>query len=694
MDPLSAFSLACGIIQVVDFSIKAGAKLHELYSDGAISENREVQEMASHLNSLCQGLQLLNQQSQDEVQVLGRKCADTAQELISLLQQLELKRKRTFLQVASKAIKNVKKKSQVVSLQKKLDNYRRLIDSRILINLRQKSDLIAVQQNDSFQELDKKVQAMIRSLAEDSRSFDELKMIVTSESESVMRYISRTTEQHEVRKAEEEYRKTFLKSLWYSEIYRRQESIKDAHAQTFSWIFKESESDDHDASKWHNFGEWLRNENGTYWMSGKAGSGKSTLMNYVCQDNRTQRSLSLWSQGRDVLIPSFFFWNSGADMEKNSEGMLRSLIYQILDRYPTLIPLPNQLSNVSTQIPVWTMRRLRNTLQSVLSQVEEYCHICFFLDGLDELIGDQDELIALMEQMRSKTVKICLSSRPDRIYQNAFGRSARLNLQDLTKADITAYVNGKLQSKLESMLDPKLGSRLQRWDRIESSRLLLDDIVDKAKGVFLWVELVVRDLLIGLANDDSFEQLEQRVNQIPSSIRGLYAWMLGRIDPCHRKEASILLQMILSAYTRSFLDIALALDEDLHNKADLSVQQITNQYEKMGDRIPTITAGLCEVFSPPYTTIKKEGSPRHLLVGSNRSRQQWRNLGSSLTISETDVPLELSALQYCEVVAQVNFHHRTATEFLQESEQAKNFLSSYTPQVFRPLYSLCSRTTH
>ena len=96
------------------------------------------------------GLRNPSQQSQDEVQVLGRKCADTAQELISLLQQLEMKGKRNLLQVASKAIKNVEKKSKVVGLQQKLDDYRRLIDSRILVDLRQRIDLIAVQQDDSF----------------------------------------------------------------------------------------------------------------------------------------------------------------------------------------------------------------------------------------------------------------------------------------------------------------------------------------------------------------------------------------------------------------------------------------------------------------------------------------------------------------------------------------------------------------
>lgn len=52
MDPLTAFSLACGVIQVVDFSIKVLAKCKEIHDHGALSEHQEVEEITKHLADL------------------------------------------------------------------------------------------------------------------------------------------------------------------------------------------------------------------------------------------------------------------------------------------------------------------------------------------------------------------------------------------------------------------------------------------------------------------------------------------------------------------------------------------------------------------------------------------------------------------------------------------------------------------
>lgn len=49
MDPLTAFSLACGVIQVVDFSTKTVAKCVEIYKEGSSSEYRDLEDLTKHL---------------------------------------------------------------------------------------------------------------------------------------------------------------------------------------------------------------------------------------------------------------------------------------------------------------------------------------------------------------------------------------------------------------------------------------------------------------------------------------------------------------------------------------------------------------------------------------------------------------------------------------------------------------------
>ncbi len=54
MDPLTAFSLACGVIQVVDFSLNVVGKCREVYRDGTSTEHLgQVSLIMLEIESLC-----------------------------------------------------------------------------------------------------------------------------------------------------------------------------------------------------------------------------------------------------------------------------------------------------------------------------------------------------------------------------------------------------------------------------------------------------------------------------------------------------------------------------------------------------------------------------------------------------------------------------------------------------------------
>lgn len=110
------------------------------------------------------------------------------------------------------------------------------------------------------------------------------------------------------------------------------------------------------------------------------------------------------------------------------------------------------------------------------------------IDGLDEYEGDKDELVDLLRNVTSSLgpdsrLRLCLSSRPWNIFQDAFGNGLNFRLQDLTYRDISLYVSGSLNSR----------ARVRELERINqnSTSELFDEIVQKADGVFLWVKLVV-----------------------------------------------------------------------------------------------------------------------------------------------------------------------------------------------------------
>lgn len=57
----------------------------------------------------------------------------------------------------------------------------------------------------------------------------------------------------------------------------------------FEWIF-EADSADNDVKKNSvNFIEWLKHGDGVFRVTGKAGSGKSTLMKYLTHHRETKR---------------------------------------------------------------------------------------------------------------------------------------------------------------------------------------------------------------------------------------------------------------------------------------------------------------------------------------------------------------------------------------------------------------------
>lgn len=67
-----------------------------------------------------------------------------------------------------------------------------------------------------------------------------------------------------------------LRHLEFNGMNKRYEDSADRHRETFEWIYE-----DHRLK----LVPWLENGRGVYWITGKAGSGKSTLMKFLFEDS-------------------------------------------------------------------------------------------------------------------------------------------------------------------------------------------------------------------------------------------------------------------------------------------------------------------------------------------------------------------------------------------------------------------------
>ena len=147
---------------------------------------------------------------------------------------------------------------------------------------------------------DSLIQTLIQELIQQN---DQVASLIVQQSTKTREELSREIRAGVSRLEETDHYKHVLDSLHFSEMNMRQDEIKDAHKQTFQWIFNQS-----DEGSWYNFHDWLSKKGGFYWICGKAGSGKSTLMRFIDNDERTSDCCRGWAEEERHFRAAYFFW--------------------------------------------------------------------------------------------------------------------------------------------------------------------------------------------------------------------------------------------------------------------------------------------------------------------------------------------------------------------------------------------------
>ena len=443
-----------------------------------------------------------------------------------------------------------------------------------------------------------------------------------------------------------------LNSLRFEYMAQRQATVEPAHEQTFGWVL--------DPSSPVKFDDWLRFQDGIYWVMGKAGSGKSTLMKFLLNHMKTAESLSSWAGPKRLVTASFFFWNAGPSIQKSQEGLFRSLLYEILSQCPELTRTICS-SKAKTFRPFvgehgsWTRQELWHAIAQLKDQCGARARFCFFIDGLDEYDGEPDHIVSVLESLRDwPDVKLCVSSRPYNEFRDAFGRPSdpQLALEDLTREDIKLYIQNTLEGNL------RFKTLKARDDR---SQDLVQDIVEKAQWVFLWVRLVVGSLLTGLRNADRVSDLQKRLRDFPETLEKFFSHMIASIEPVYREQTAQAFKYALEAdgplslITYSFLD-----EEDLDAVVTAPLNPLTSQQ-----------------------ILSRQDDMRRRLNGRCKGLLEVVNISSKLLFTRP----ENSYVDQFET-PKVVFHHRTVRDFLQTKDM-QNMLLEHLEPSFQPKSRIC-----
>ncbi|OTA98146.1 hypothetical protein M426DRAFT_17699 [Hypoxylon sp. CI-4A] len=626
MDPLTALGLSANISQFVGYAIKLVSASTNIKNSatGCTSQVAMLDEVYTELSKLSSRLGSSNISTNvgiirspyavehiDAISKLSRTCKQDCNRLLNVTTELKSKNhitnKRTSFLIA---LKTIWKKGELDEIEKRLhstqsvltphvcsltstlqDNYYRQLEKMHTMNqdmnMQQSERLTALKS--SVQDLNQHVTAMLQN-----------QQIGRSSSADIIDLENRMSQLSLSKSAiAKEY--VILKSLSFESRPARYHSIQEAHKRTFEWVFQDTYDPNSDSNT-SSILKWLREGDGIFWVSGKPGSGKSTLMKFISDDRRALEALSVWSGPLPVVIATHFFWSAGTSMQKSRQGLLQTLLFEIFRQQPNLIEPSciERWQNISRNIKLmsWGTPELLRILDRIAHFDRLSSKFCFFIDGLDEYEGDHGKFCqALSRLSNSPHIKLCVSSRPWNAFEGSFGQdiSSKLYIHDLTQGDIRTYVQESLESH-------------PRWNEmasgVKTASDLINEVTRRAAGVFLWVYLVIRELRNGLTEYDSLWGLQRRLENVPDDLRDFFHQILGSVDSFYREKMARILQIALTLEEPASTLIYICHEIEYENEdyvlgcfPDARAREEFNKPEIFRHRLNASCRGLLEVNS-------------------------------------------------------------------------------------------------
>ncbi|KAI1417468.1 hypothetical protein F5Y13DRAFT_184815 [Hypoxylon sp. FL1857] len=417
--------------------------------------------------------------------------------------------------------------------------------------------------------------------------------------------------------AREPRNQEILNSLYYDTMTERESRIDPAYGQTCEWILSPNLSP---------FPKYLKSKDPVLWISGSAGSGKSTLMKYIARSEKVrQQLLDGWASEGDLHMACFFMFEGGNKIQKSYEGFLRSILYQILSARRDLIKIafPSFFDDDSWPPPVLftSINNLNQAFYSLFAHMSETLRLFIFIDAIDEYrimerkdqyepnelditygkdhgdeawgqskwaIDSHVEIAKLVNSMGNKdTIKFVITSRELPEFEEAFAEYPRIKLQEHTERSITQYVAGRLEDEAPGLPDTKN---------------LCKELAQKSKGDILWARLAI-DMVVGC----SLRNLRSMLNSLPTHLGGpdgLYMRMLENLSLDQQQAASRIFHLVLRAQQPpSLITLAFAEEgfqhpiarelrivfDNTHPWDNVSIQNMSDQMQR---RLQTCCAGL------------------------------------------------------------------------------------------------------
>ena len=716
---MDGLTVAATVIQFVEFTsglITKGIAIHSSVT-GRTVDHDELETVTKSLSHSSDEIQqsLTNQlgrrrltRTEKDLEKIAVGCRGVAEELLEALANLASKSPKTKWRSFRLALRATWSERKVQSLEDRLDRFRQQMMVNVLNSLRQEADR-SIREQSSIRESVERIEQLQRNsisvgdrfigqIVDGEQWRQDLIEMIHEQGQGQLQKIANLTQLKDdngrrppaVVVQEKRIRERILHKLAFRNMVDRERRISKAYRQTFEWIFCDPKSDSRPWSSFKNFLE--RSSKKIYWITGKPGSGKSTLMKYIRHHPQTTKLLQTWGAD-DVTQAAFYFWNSGSRMQMSVDGLLQTVLHDCLQQLPWAVQevLPERWE-AATLFDVddfpWSWGEVEQALRRLITKVCPEKKFFVMIDGLDECSGDQAQLVELIHELAegAENLKLCVASRPWNKFEDAFRGRPSLMLQDLSAPDIKWYIESKFTANAGfaefQVLDPS------------SAMKLLWSISKKAEGVFLWVHLVVQSLLEALTNGDGLRELHSRLEELPPNLEDLYTNILENLDDKYRDHASRLFQIVRACdESPTLLCIALADLEDgkramLAPVEPMSHKETSALCKNIKRKLVSRCRGLLDISSPATIRLR-----------DHHSGDYYPNEDYSATDGVANEDLDWSQTSeaedkvYCASLAhlEVQYLHRSVRDYIQSSE-IWSWLVSANEEPFDP--HLCLLKSH
>lgn len=289
----------------------------------------------------------------------------------------------------------------------------------------------------------------------------------------------------------------------------REQDIKDKIPNTCDWLLEHSR-----------YVSWLE-QRGLLWITGKPGSGKSTIMKFAMRNSKQDSSRSA---PKDTIM-SFFFSSRGNTNQRTAAGLYRALLYQLLrvdtEHAQSLISSSSRKKSIEDVERSWIHNKneLAFRVKSCILGFLVSHRLTLYIDALDECDEALDVFhffCDLIQEAKTKSnpVGICVSC----------GSSSNL----VPDTDINIRVDQNNTKDIQTYLHARFNPTNIRQ---QGKQMLEDDIASRASGVFQWVDLVVPQILKMYNDGKSVKSMLVEVERTPQELNVMYRHILHDIKP-------------------------------------------------------------------------------------------------------------------------------------------------------------------